>query len=204
MENPGLEDALWSQIDGRLWHATSSNALIGITADKEIKAAVGDRYVGSFCRNQGGVSLFDFGPNSENVEGQIRNWSGWFGHQQEARVAVWLEIDRAKVLENLLDAKAAREALRGLMDERRRQDKTHEPGITFIPGVEACHRGGISTAAVVGVLLIDQHNRTQFRSLGKLDDDTIKEISAFEATLPAHEEDPLVKALLAARKKLRD
>lgn len=165
---------------------------------------VGNRYVGSFCRNQGSVCLFDFGPASEDIENQFHNWLGWFGRHQEARVAVWLEIDRASVREGLLDAQATREAWNLFMEQRRAQDKTHEPGITFIPGVEACHRGAISITAIAGILLIDQHNRTLFRRLDKVDEDSIREINAFEAALPAHEDDPLVKALRAARERARD
>ncbi len=191
MDNPGLPEALWSHIDGRLWHATKCDALRSIVAHKEIRVAIGNRYVGSFCRNQGSVSLFDFGPASEDIPGQFHNWCGWFGHQQGARVAVWLEIDRASVREGLLDAKATREALELFMDQRRDEDKTHEPGITIIPGVEACHRGAISTTAVAGVLLIDQHDRNLFQRSGQPNNDTIQQIDEFEASLPAHEDNPM-------------
>ena len=197
LDNPGLPEALWAHIDGRLWHATARDGLHGILADEEIRVAVGDRYVGSFCRNQGCVSLFDFGPASDDNSDQFINWCGWFGHQQDTRVAVWLEIDRASVLERLMDPKAVRKALNQLMDQRRAEDKTHEPGITIIPGVEACHKGPIPVAAVADVLLIDRYNRDLIRRLGKPDDGTIQEIDAFEATLPAHEDHPLVKALRA-------
>ena len=203
LDNPGLPEALWSQLDGRLWHATKRDGLHGIVANKEIGVAIGNRYVGSFCRNQGGVSLFDFGPTSEDIPNQFHNWCGWFGHQQGARVAVWLEIDRIGVRESLLDAKATREALRMLMDRRRADDKIHEPGITIIPGVEACHNGPVPITAVIGVLLIDQHHRHLFQRMGKPDNDTIQQIDAFEATLPAHEDDPTVQALWAGRERAR-
>ncbi len=201
--NPGLPEDLWSHLDGRLWHATSRDGLHGIVADNEIRVAVGNRYVGSFCRNQGSVSLFDFGPASEDIPNQFHNWCGWLGHQQGTRIAVWLEIDRANVLESLMDAKAAREACRLLMDQRHAEGKMHESGITIIPGVEACHKGPIPVAAVAGVLLIDQHNWKLFRRLGKPNNDTIQQIDAFEATLPAHEDDPLVQAILAGRRRPR-
>ncbi len=191
LDNPGLLEDLWEHLDGRLWHATARDDLHGIIADEEIRVAVGDRYVGSFSRNLGGVSLFDFGPASEDVPNQFHNWCGWFGHQQEARVAVWLEIDRASVLESLMDAKVAREAWK--------QDLS----ATFIPGVEACHIGPIPLAAVAGILLVDQHNRNLFQRLGRPNNDTIQQIDAFEATLPAHEDDPTVQALLAGRRRAR-
>ena len=203
MDNPGLPEALWSQLDGRLWHATGRDGLLGIVAHKEIRVAVDNRYVGSFCRNQGCVSLFDFGPASDDNSNQFDNWSGWLGHQQEARVAVWLEIDRANVRENLSDPIAVREALRLLMDQRRAEKKIHEPGITIIPGVEACHKGPIPLAAVADVLLIDQHDRNLLRRLGQPNNDTIQQIDAFETTLPAHEDDPTVQKLWAGRERAR-
>ena len=131
LDNPGLLEDLWEHLDGRLWHATARDDLHGIIADEEIRVAVGDRYAGAFSRNLSGVSLFDFGPASEDVPNQFHNWCGWFGHQQKARVAVWLEIDRASVIESHMDAKVAREAWK--------QDLS----ATFIPGVEACHKGPI-------------------------------------------------------------
>ena len=192
MDNPGLPDALWSQLDGGLWHATNRDGLNGIVTGKEIKVAMGNRYVGSFCRHHGGISLFDLGPNSEDVEGQFHSWRGWFGHHQQARVAVWLEINRAHVHEGLLDAKVAREAWKASMHR------------TFIPGIEACHRGPIPISAVAGVLLIDQHKRNLLRRLDRIHDRTLREIDAFEETLPAHEDSPLVKALLAGRQRIRN
>jgi len=126
---------------------------------------------------------------------------GWFGHQQNARVSVWLEIDRASVLKNLIDAKEAREALKLFMDKRRAEGRTHEPGIQIIPGVEACHSGPIPLATIIGVLLVDQHNRNMFRRLGRPDDTSIRQIKDFESTLPAFEEDPIVRALKAGRKR---
>ncbi len=114
-----------------------------------------------------------------------------------------LEIDRASVHESLMDPKAAREALNQLMVQRRAEDKMHEPGITIIPGVEACHKGPIPVAAVAGVLLIDQHNWNVFQRFGKPNNETIQQIDAFEATFPAHEDDPAVQKLWAGRERDR-
>jgi hypothetical protein len=191
LDNPGLPEDLWEHIDEQLWHATARDGLDGIIADEEIRVAVCDRYAGSFSRKQGGGSLFDFGPTSEDVPNQFHNWCGWFGHQQRARVAVWLEIDRASVLESLMDAKAAREASK------------QDSGATFIPGVEACHKGPIPLAAVADVLLIDQHDWNLLRRLGQPNNDTIQQIDAFEATLPPHKDDPAVQILWAGRERAR-
>ena len=200
MKNPGLPAPLWSHLDGQLWHATDCDGLHGIIAENEIKVGFGNRYIGSFCRNQGGVSLFDFGPTAENVANQENNMKGWFGHQQNARVSVWLEIDRASVLNNLIDAKEAREAWHLLLDKRIAEGGTPEPGIQIIPGVEACHSGPILLTAIVGVLLVDQHNRNLFRRLDRLDDTSIRQTKEFETTLPAYKEDPNVQALEAGRR----
>lgn len=205
MENPGLPEALWSELDGRLWHATDRYGLRGIVERGRILANVDHGYVGSFCRHQGGVSLFDFGPVSEDVPNQFTNWCGWLGHQQKARVAVWLEIDRVAVRENLLDAGEARARWNDLVDQRVADGGRHEPGVTFIPGVEACHSGPIPMTALSGVLLVDQHDgHRRYLRLGKPGEGTIQEIDAFEATLAPHEDDPIVSRLLAGRRKAGD
>ena len=201
MENPSLPAPLWLLLDGQLWHATGCDGLRGIIAEGEIKVGFGNRYIGSFCRNQGGVSLFDFGPTAENVANQEDNMKGWFGHQQNTRVSVWLEIDRASVLNNLRDAKEAREAWNQLLDKRVAEGGTHEPGIQFIPGMEAYHSGPIPLATIVGVLLVDQHNRNMFRGLGRPDDTSIRQIKEFESTLPAFKKDPIIQALEAGRRR---
>lgn len=101
-----------------------------------------DRYNNSFSKTLGGVSLMDFGPTSTSASSQFKNWAGWMGDQQECRVAVWLEIDRDIVAENLLDAEAAR-----------RLWHLQYPCTQFIPGVEACHQGPIPLGAIVSILL---------------------------------------------------
>ena len=142
MNNPGLPERLWKILDGRLWHATAPDGLKGILADSNIRI-VGDRYGNSFCRHLGCVALLDFGPTAVNDWGQFKNWSGWFGYQQQARVAVWLEIDRCVASENVIDAGALH---RKWKDNRSKR---------IIPGVEAGHRGpvpvNLNPAVVRGV-----------------------------------------------------
>ena len=103
MLNPGLPDSLWEVLDQRLWHATSANALRGIVVDGEVRT-MGNRYENSLCRYLNGVSLFDFRPTAVNGWGQFNNWRGWFGSQQDARVPIWLEVDRHAALDSLHDA----------------------------------------------------------------------------------------------------
>ena len=148
----GLPPALWSVLYGHLWHATKCVGLTQIISDREIKPDMGDRYKKSFCRLQDSVCLFDFGPTASNIQEQYRNWSGWFGHQQNSRIAIWLKIDRVATNNSLLDAGAARE--RWGMTE-------HKGG--FIPGVEACHDGPIPLDAVSSALLVARDNKEVFQ-----------------------------------------
>jgi len=67
VDNPGLPDALWSVLDGGLWHATSSEGLQGIMSDRAIRI-VGNRYASSFCRAANSVSLFDFGLQDPHLD----------------------------------------------------------------------------------------------------------------------------------------
>ena len=51
-------------------------------------AITGDRFRRSLCRSLDCVSLFDSGATAVDTGGQFGNWSGWFGHEQNARVAM--------------------------------------------------------------------------------------------------------------------
>ena len=78
------------------------------------------------------------------------------------------------------------------MDSLHADGRTHEPGIQIIPGVEACHSGPVPLAAIVGMLLVDRHDRNLNLKLGKPDESTGPKIAEFKATLPPHEDDPVV------------
>ena len=189
MLNPGLPEQLWKRLDGLLWHATEASGLSKILADGEIRPGVGDRYKNAFCRGLGSVSLFDLGPTAVDVEGQFSNWAGWFGHQQNARFAIWLEIDRAGASDDLLDAGAARR-------------KWHEKQCKqIIPGVEACHRGPIPVALVGTVLLIARDNREMVEECEGLQTGISEIIANFERKLPASPPDSIVEMLRAGRRR---
>lgn len=183
MENPGLPPTLWAVLDTGLWHATTPTGLEGIFADGEIRIT-GDRYRNSLCRSLDGICLFDFGHAAEDVTNQFNNWIGWFGHQQECRVPIWIKIDRDAVIANLLDARAARDLSRANFSKK------------FIPGVEACHRGALPTSALVSVLMVDRYHHNTFAQC-------IPERDAFRFALdrfveslpPAPPENPLLQAL---------
>jgi len=186
MDNPDLPSALWEILNNRLWHATGSKELAGIIADGEIRV-FGDRYKGSLSKALGAVSLMDFGPTAVDFD-QFDNWCGWLGHQQNSKVAIWLEIDREAVAANLYDAKATCDI------------SANNLGKQVIPGVEACHKGPIPISAVVSCLMIDRdHNHARFEWI-PMDRDTILDsVSQFERTLePGPPKSELVKAVEAA------
>lgn len=189
MLNPGLPDILWSKLNERLWHATERDGLSGMIADGEIRVGVGDRYTKSFCRCQGGVCLFDFGPTATDDSNQLGHWNGWFGHQQEASIAIWLEIDRAKSIKRLLDAGTAREKWLETQSK------------TFIPGVEACHIGPIPMTAVAGALLIARDIPELLQQCDDLDGGIFHQIAAFELKLPPPRPDGIAERLLAGRRR---
>lgn len=189
MLNPGLPPGLWSLLDGRLWHATGPDRLQGMMSDGQIRVGIGNRYKDSFCRSQGGVCLFDFGPTAVDKPGQFRNWVEWFGHQQGTRIAVWLEINRTAAIGNLWDAATAC---------RRSQKSPHK---TFIPGVEACHKGAIPLALAASVLLIARDDRTLFEHCSKLDTSIPRTIEAFELKVPRTQKNTTVERLLAGRQR---
>ena len=64
MENPGLPESLWNQLNGGLWHATDKAGLYGIARSGEISVSTASRYKNSFCRQLGAVSFFDFGAST--------------------------------------------------------------------------------------------------------------------------------------------
>jgi hypothetical protein len=187
MQNPGLPNALWQHLDGRLWHATSYAGLKGILADGEIRV-VGCRYTNSLARLVDGISLFDFGPSATLCDSQFSNWIGWFGRQQECRVPIWLEIDRHSVADNLIDAGAFYALWRECHLSSR-----------VIPGVEACHRGPLPTSAVTAALLIDRYDHGRFHHLAAPIDHLLERLVEFERALPPPPRpNPVVQALADA------
>ena len=172
MDNPGLPEPLWRALDRRLWHATSPDRLEDILRDGEV-AITGDRYRNSLCRSLDCVALFDFGPTAVDTGDQFRNWSGWFGHQQNSRVAIWLEIGRLATSANLIEAGEMRAIW-------------HDGNLCkqYIPGVEAGHRGPIRLGFLTGALLIDAQDRSRFRYQEGVEEALLAEVDRFENTLP--------------------
>jgi len=149
MKNPFLPASLWKELDGRLWHSTSTAALAGIALAQRISVSTADRYKNSYCRVHDSVSLFDFGPSAKDqTEFTASNWFGWFGSQQGEPLSIWLEIDRKLVLPNLISQETIR--------------TTAKPIHRFFVGVECCHIGPIPIAAVKSALLVNARNIGDF------------------------------------------
>ena len=108
------------------------------------------RYGNSFCRQLGRVALLDFGPTAVDDWGQFNNWSGWIGHQQQARVAVWLEIDRRAAAQNVIDA--------GALHHKWKDN----PSKQVSPGVEAGHRDPVPVGCIGALVLIDRYGWSTF------------------------------------------
>ena len=171
MDNPGFPQSLWQALDQRLWHATGPDGLSGILRDREI-AITGDRYENSLCRSLNCVALFDFGPTAVDTGNQFGNWIGWFGHQQNARVAIWLEVDRLATAANLIEAGE----MRRIWDDNL--------GKHYIPGVEAGHCGPLRLEFLTSVLLMDRHDRSHFQRQEGVDEALLAEFHRFEGTVP--------------------
>jgi hypothetical protein len=188
VQNPGLPDLLWAHLDGALWHATNKGSLFEIVRSGEIRVSTANRYKNSFCRQKGAISLFDFGPSVIDDFEQFENWNGWFGHQQDARVAVWLRLDRKEMGDGLIDAGSAY------------LEWTKDRSKTIIPGIEACHTRPISLKLISSVLLIDRFKRDLFLVV-RPDFATLnQELEKFENSLPEPPpEDQIIKILRQAR-----
>jgi hypothetical protein len=176
MINPGLPDLLWAEIDGRLWHATSHQGLIGIVEDKYIRVSRGERYRNSICRRLECVSLFDFGQDALDQDDFMRaNWYPWLGSEHTGQVAIWLEIDREQVANKLIGPTTLVEIVRAKKIKGR-----------FFTGVEGCHRGPITTSAIVGAVIIDCKDLSVFRRCVGETDNVLQTAVSFLNSLPLH------------------
>jgi hypothetical protein len=174
MINPGLPKSLWTELDGRLWHATDQQGLIGIVADGCIRVSVGDRYRNSICRCMECVSIFDFGREAlDQDDFMFSNWFSWLGPEHTGRCAIWLEIDRERSAGQSIGPTTLREIV------RRQQLRGR-----FFVGVEGCHKGPIPTRDIIGALILDRYDCSLFRRyVGKVDN-VLDEMAFFPESLP--------------------
>jgi hypothetical protein len=174
MVNPGLPETLWAVLRWRVWHATDIQGLAGILAHGFIRVSQSERYTSSFCRRADCVSLFDFGPGaSDQSEADFSNWSGWFGYQQASACAIWLQIDRNRIADSLMDPEAVRAAWR-----QSRGDTL------FFRGVEACHQGPVRADTIEGAVFVDTHDRSRFEESNKVGGALLDAANTFIRSLP--------------------
>lgn len=183
---------LWQRLKGRLWHATGPRGLRSIVEDGEIRIGVVDRYKNALTRKLGCVSLFDFGPaagkgmNAENLRSCIANMNGWLSGTRipgGPRGVVWLEVDRERVQERLIDAAAMRALSR-----------TESLSLRFIAGVEAGHRGPLPVSDLAGVLVIDGANLIPVHYYERITSDTVRRVEALPVVI-AEPDDPFRRML---------
>jgi hypothetical protein len=186
MINPGLPDLLWTVLDGRLWHATSHQGLIGIVKDRCIRVSRSERYTNSICRRLECVSLFDFGQQALEQDDFMRaNWFPWLGSEHAGRCAIWLEIDRKQVTNSLIGPITLLEIVR-----------TKKIRGRFFTGVEGCHKGPITTSAIVGAVFLDCQDCSVFRQHVGAIGDILRDVASFLNSLPPpRPESPLARAL---------
>ena len=160
--------------------------------DGEIRIGVVDRYKNAFTRKLGCVSLFDFGPaagkgmTAENLRFSIMNMHGWLSGTRipgGSRGVVWLEVDRARVCERLIDPTAMRELSR-----------TESRSLRFIAGVEAGHRGPLPVSDLAGVLVIDGVNLMPVNYYERITADTVRRVEALPIVV-SEPADPLRRLL---------
>jgi hypothetical protein len=138
-----LQLPFWHLLQGNLWHAMSLKSARSILKERAIRHDTDDpSYPTSFCRSQGGISLFDFTGTIEHVASQFINWRGWFGHQPQlkGKAVVWFRLDRT-----MLSVKTAQET---------KSDWFAAGCPQLIPHVETCHIGPIPAEAINGALVI--------------------------------------------------
>lgn len=143
--------ALHDRLHGGLWHMTHPDlfpavmASGGLTPEPDIdnarrwKTSRGPDYY-PFVRKIGGVSLFDFaGFDADQYDDAYRmsTWRTFVPHREEWGGAVWIEINRARVMERFISG-----------DEvvRRWNEGGHHRH-TIMPRIEAAHIGAVPSEA---------------------------------------------------------
>ena len=185
---PDWPSDLWQHLKGRLWHATGPRALRSIMEDGEIRIGVVDRYKNALTRKLGRVSLFDFGPaagkgmTAESLRFSITNMHGWLsgnGIPGRSRGVVWLEVDRARARERLIDPAAMRVLSR-----------TESLSLWFIARVEAGHRGPLPVSDLAGVLVNDGVNLMPVNYYERITTNTVRWVEALPIVV-SESADPL-------------
>jgi hypothetical protein len=163
---------------GRLWHTTPPDNFKNILTTGEIspapnpnpsrwKALGGEEFC-SYGRKLGGVSLFDFDRfDYESYEEKfpLSCWNTFVPYVDECSGAVWIEIDREKVKNQIISPSDL--VARWKSDEAYRHN--------FMPYIETLHIGPLFVTAFKRAFLVRRDDNSFTRSLGSL----IDRITAF-------------------------
>ncbi len=144
------------ELRGGLWHTTTPDRYERIVVTGSIlpepDIADSERWKTSqgpdhypYVRTLGGVSLFDFRgfePETYSNTHPMSAWTAFVPCPRKATVAVWIEIERAKVAPALIDVDT--------LVARWKQENAY--GHTIMPRIEAAHIGPIPITSVSRVL----------------------------------------------------
>ena len=112
----------------------------------------------ALCPNfRGGVSLFDFaGFDPEDYEARypISNWRHFVPYKKSWGASIWIEINREKAADNLVEANE--------LVARWHKEKAHRHKL--MPFIEACYIGDIPSGLFMRTLAV-KNGDTEFRSL---------------------------------------
>ncbi|WP_414898535.1 hypothetical protein [Rhodovulum sp. YEN HP10] len=153
----GSMGELHSRLHGGLWHTTRPDRLLSIV---EVQAILVEPDIHNrersntangpknypISRTIGGISLFDFdGFDPESYEKQfpVSSWHFFVPYVRRWQGAVWLEIERDVVREQLVSPTAL---LRKWKEERLY-------GHNILPALEATHVGDVPTSAISSAFL---------------------------------------------------
>jgi len=169
---------LWRELrNGLLWHRTSTTDYRQIRADGLIKPNDGrvDRWGGKYaCQQLGGVSLFDFTSQPEDlIFGEVHKWSPFLSHS--GPVTVLLGLEKSKLPGRLTPYPENKEGTTG----------------NVIPYVEVCHCGAIPISAAISYLLVCAVDYRGFKKLDSLNEQSLAkaEIDLASFTLAVKQED---------------
>jgi hypothetical protein len=161
---------LWRELrNGLLWHRTSATDYRQIRAEGFIKPNDGrvNRWGGPYaCQQLGGVSLFDFSSQPEDlIFGEVHKWRPFLGNA--GPVTVFLGLEKGRLPGKLSPYPENKEGTTG----------------NVIPWVEVCHCGAIPISAATSYLLVCAVDYRGFRKFGVLDEQSMLKAEAELAAL---------------------
>jgi len=155
-------------LQGGVWHTTSVERFEGILgsgrilpeppiADSQRWGTAGGPSLYPFVRSIGGVSLFDFLGFNESAytdKYPLSMWKTFVPCFRDWDKAVWIELDRAAIINNFIDSRAL----------LARWIQQNELGRKIMPIIEAAHIGPVPISAFRRVYEFNTHNQ-EFRQI---------------------------------------